>query len=408
MKTWRQNLYLIWISQFIAMMGMSLVVPFLPFFVRELGVTELREVEKWSGLAFSGPFLLSFFTTPLWGMLGDRYGRKLMAVRAIFGLSISQVLMGFSQNVVQLLIFRMIQGAVSGFIAAALAFVAANTPKDRTGYALGVLQTSTASGNVVGPFVGGALADLVGYRPIFFIVAGLCFISGILVATSVKEINHSVSDGTGQVKIADNYRFVFSLPPLRLAMLVIFLTQFSVAAIQPIFALFVETMEISKEYLATITGAIFGVIGVFTVISSPWWGKRNDKRGFKKNLVVAISGASITYALQGFATNPYHLLILRAALGFFLGGILPTLYAIISQHSPLTRRGGIMGIASSSTVLGNMVGPISGGYIAAHISIASCFFITGGILLAAAIVVQRRLNDFGEEAVDKEAAAVLK
>lgn len=393
MEIWRKNLYLIWIAQFIAMMGMSLVVPFLPFFVRELGVTELEEVEKWSGLAFSGPFLVSFFTTPFWGMLGDRYGRKLMVVRAIFGLSISQVLMGFSQNVIQLFFFRMIQGAVSGFIAAALAFVAANTPRDRTGYALGVLQTSTASGNVIGPFVGGALADLFGYRPIFFIVAGLCFVSGTLVATSVKEMDSGVNETDGRIRLVDNYRFAFSLRPLQLAMVAIFLTQFSIAVVQPIFALFVESIMITKEYLATITGAVFGVIGISMVISSPWWGKRNDRRGFKRNLVVAISGASITFALQGLATHPFHLLLLRAVLGFCLGGILPTLYAIISQHSPLARRGGIMGIASSATILGNMVGPVSGGYLAAHIGLRSCFFINGGILLAAAFMVSKYMHE---------------
>src|SRR3989304_5661176 len=129
MELWRKNLYILWGTQFLAMMGMNLVVPFLPFFIRELGVTEPAELARWSGLVFSGPFVLSFIATPIWGNLGDRYGRKIMVVRAIFGLAISQALIGLSQNVEMLFFFRMLQGAISGFIAAALALVSANTPR---------------------------------------------------------------------------------------------------------------------------------------------------------------------------------------------------------------------------------------------------------------------------------------
>src|SRR5512144_623288 len=105
MDTWRKNLYVLWGTQFLAMMGMNLVVPFLPFFIRELGVAEPAELARWSGLVFSGPFVLSFIATPIWGNLGDRYGRKIMVVRAIFGLALSQVLIGLSQDVYQLLLF---------------------------------------------------------------------------------------------------------------------------------------------------------------------------------------------------------------------------------------------------------------------------------------------------------------
>src|SRR5436309_6951838 len=121
MELWRKNLYILWGTQFLAMIGMNLVVPFLPFFIRQLGVTDQTELSRWSGMVFSGPFILSFIATPIWGTLGDRYGRKIMVVRAIFGLATSQVLIGFSQNVYQLFFFRVVQGAISGFIASALA-----------------------------------------------------------------------------------------------------------------------------------------------------------------------------------------------------------------------------------------------------------------------------------------------
>ena len=149
MDIWKRNLIIIWICQFIAMIGMSAIVPFLPLFVRELGVTSLEETAYWSGLVFAGPFFISFFLTPIWGNLGDKYGRKMMTVRAVLGLAIAQVLVGLSQDVTQLFLARLVQGLLSGFLPAAMALVAANTPKEKTGYALGLLQSATAGGTVI-------------------------------------------------------------------------------------------------------------------------------------------------------------------------------------------------------------------------------------------------------------------
>ncbi|MCI0450167.1 MAG: MFS transporter [Chlorobi bacterium] len=157
MLGWRKNLYIIWFAQLIAMIGMSMVIPFLPLFVKELGVTETAEVKRWSGLVVSGVFITAFIAIPFWGWLGDRVGKKKMVLRAILGLAVSQFLIGLSQDVVQLFIFRMLQGALSGFIAAALALVSSNTPKEKSGFAIGFLASSTAAGNLLGPFIGGML-----------------------------------------------------------------------------------------------------------------------------------------------------------------------------------------------------------------------------------------------------------
>lgn len=381
LEPWRKTLYTIWIAQFITMMGMSLVVPFLPFYVRDLGVSEPDQVARWSGLVFSGPFFISFFLIPVWGYLGDKYGRKLMVIRALFGLALSQALIGLAQNVEMLFLFRMIQGAVSGFIAAALALVSASSPREKSGYAIGLLQTATASGNIIGPLLGGSLADQIGYRPLFFIVAAICTAAGILVIRYVVEDPRSHGPGEEQSLLA-NVRHTFKSAPIRIALLVIFLSQGAVMMIQPIFALYVELLAPNQELLATLAGAVFSIAGFFMMLSAPWWGKRNDIKSYKKNLTIAIGGAAAAYALQGFVTSPYQLLPLRALQGFCMGGILPTLYSYISKHADLVHRGAIMGVASSFHVLANMVGPTAGGQLAAAIGIRQNFFITGAILLA--------------------------
>ena len=257
-----------------------MVIPFLPFYIRELGVTDGQELEFWSGLVFSGPFILSFILTPVWGVLGDRFGKKTMVLRAIFGLAVSQLLIGLSADVYQLFFFRMVQGGISGFIASSLALVSSSTPKEKSGYAIGILQTSISSGTVIGPFIGGFISDLTSYKTVFFITSAMCMVSGFLVLINVKEPPKQIS--ARRFSLVDNYKYVFSKSFLLMSMLSILFLQISITIAQPVFALFVESITTGTEYLSTLTGAIFATLGVFSVISSPWWGKRNDTKSFKK------------------------------------------------------------------------------------------------------------------------------
>jgi MFS family permease len=157
------------------MMAMSGCLPFLPLFIRQLGIEKLDEAQRWSGIINAAPFILSVITMPIWGALGDKYGRKLMVIRAIIGLAIAMALMGTAQTVWELLFYRMLQGAVSGFIAATLAFVSSSTPRQHSGYAIGLLQSTVSAGNIVGPLFGGSISDAWGMRSVFFFVGGPAF-----------------------------------------------------------------------------------------------------------------------------------------------------------------------------------------------------------------------------------------
>jgi MFS transporter, DHA1 family, multidrug resistance protein len=379
MESWKRNLYTLWAAEFLAALGMSFVIPFLPFFIRELGVKEVHEVERWAGLIFAGPFISAVFFTSFWGWLGDRYGRRLILIRALFCYAAVAFLIAYVRTVQELFFLRILQGAVSGYIAATLAIVATITPRERMGYAMGFLQTSLTTGSIIGPFIGGILADVVGYRHIFFIMAGFGTAAGFLVIFLVDEPNRSPEQAKS-TNLLSNYRFVFRSPVLLALFISSIIIQTGIMSIQPVLSLFVESLWAKTEYLATIAGAVFAVTGLASLIASPYWGKRGDRIGFKKVLTFNLLGTAATFAPHAFVQQAYQLLILRFVHGLFVGGVLPALYTLTSLNIPEERRGGIIGIVRSGILIGNIFGPISGGFLASTIGMRPLFIGTAAIL----------------------------
>ena len=384
MKKWKRNLIIIWLSQFLTMLGMSAIVPFLPLFIKELGVTSTEAAAGWSGWIFAAPFMISFFLTPVWGNLGDKYGRKLIAVRAIFGLAVAQIVVGFAPSVTYLLGGRLLQGFLSGFTPAAMALVASGSPKNKTSYALGVLQTGQASGTILGPFIGGLLADLVGYRSVFFLVSALLFLNGVIFLIFIKE------EKTGDTKrytILENARLVFSNRVLLGSSILIMLTSFGFALIRPIFVLYLERFEMNREFFSTAAGALYGIAGVFTTLFSAWWGKRAEKSGIKRNLIYAAGTVSGMYFLHLFLTSPYQVFPVRALLGLGYAGMLPLLFTIISNNTASDRKSGVMGIGSSFQILGNIGGLVLSGIVASSFGLLVPFAIAGTVFIILIIIL---------------------
>ncbi len=384
MINWKKNLYVMWICQFLAMVGMSSVVPFLPLYIRELGVTTIEETSKWSGLVFAGPFFVSLFLSSIWGNLGDKYGRKIMTIRATFGLATAQVLIGFSQDINQLFLFRMLQGGLSGFLPAAMALIASNTPEEKTGYSLGVLQSSTAAGTVLGPLLGGVIADLISFRAVFFVVAGLLVVVGFAIIIFVEEEKREKTKN--DFSFIDNWKFVLSNKIFLIPSILIMLTSLGISFVRPIFVLFVETLEINKNYLPTISGALYSIVGIFSIFSAYWWGKKVENFGLAKSIFIASLLTGIMYTFHSIISNPYLLIPVRTVLGFGYGAITSLLFTKISNNVSKDRRGGVMGIGSSFQVMGNLIGPLLGGYAGAVIGFQLSFIVTGFIFLVIAII----------------------
>jgi MFS transporter, DHA1 family, multidrug resistance protein len=379
MEAWRKNLYSLWTAQFVAMIGLSMVVPFLPLYLRELGVKGDEAVKIWSGLIFAAPFMVGAFLQPIWGGLGDRYGRKPMIVRAMMGLALANFLMGFAQTAPQLLGLRLFQGSLAGFVAPSLALMASCTPEKRMGQSLGTLQSALVTGMIVGPLLGGFLAHLMGYRLIFFGTALTCFVAALIVLRQVQEI----SDGAKKkqpARLRENLTYVFHSPTLRTMILLLILVQLSLQIATPFMSLYVEHLKVSPDYIGLMTGLVFGITGVTNALTAPMWGKRGDRIGYGKILSYSLLGMTLASLPQALVTNAYQLLALRGALGIFVSGVMPTVNTIVQRSTDEHRRGGIYGIFQSGLLVGNVFGPLLGGLLAAYLGLRMILLINGGIM----------------------------
>lgn len=379
-KIWQRNLIYIVISQFIAMIGMSSVLPFMPLYVRHLGVTNIADAQFWSGMIFAGPYFLSMIAVPIWGALGDKYGRKLMIIRALLGLAVAMVLMGFARNVHELFVLRVLQGSVSGFIAANLAFVTLNTPKEKSGFAIGLLGSATSAGNICGPIFGGIISDVIGMRYVFFVVAALCITSGILISINVVE-NNKGKESQNDETMMHKFKESIKLPNVGLLLFLIVISQAGILFTNPVFPFFVEKIGCPTNILSTVTGVLVGIVGVFNIFFAPRWGRMTDKRDYRKVLGSCSFISGIALGLQFIVSYYLYLIPFRIVAGIFISGIIPPLYVGLNKLSPDKYKGSIMGFASSATLLGSLFAYVVCAAISPFISIQICFVISGVLLL---------------------------
>jgi MFS family permease len=376
---WRQNLNALWIAQFLAMVASNACLPFFPLYVRNLGITDMADAKLWSGLVTAGPFFLSIVTVPLWGSLGDKHGRKNMIVRAIIGLTVTLFLMGFVQNVWQLFALRVLQGAVAGFVAASLGLVASMTPEKSSGYAMGFLQSSVSAGTVIGPLIGGLVSDAFGLRPLFYIIGALGFIATTIVVALVRDTSSSDEEPEKGYSVMDNLRFVWITSPLRSLLLFVFLTQAATALTLPIMAYFLESLGTPSQLLATVTGSMVGIVGVVTTASTILWGRWNTKKPYHITLLIALPMLALATIAQAFMPSYEWLYPWRIVLGIFGGATIPTLYAALTKFSPSERRSGVMGLASSAVLLGNLLSPLLCSLMAVQLGVVWSFVLSGAL-----------------------------
>ena len=382
MEQWRKNVYILWVALFFFMASMSMVIPFLPLYIQELGVTDKDAVTIWTGIIFGVNFLSAFIFSPIWGTLADRYGRKLMLLRSGFGMMVTIGLMGLASNPLQLLLLRFVNGMISGFMPAAISLTATNTPKEKSGYALGMLQSGGVAGTIFGPFIGGILAEFISFHQIFYITSAVIGIVTIAVMLFVKEDFKKV-EVKKKTSLKGGFATIIKTEPLPALFTVGFLIQFSIMSAQPQMSLYVQEIHPSGQYIAFFAGLVPAVTGFANMLASPWLGKLGDQKGSQYVLFYSMVGATAFLIPQAFVTSITGLLISRFLFGLAIGGLLPSVNALIRRSAPAGQESATYGYSNSALFLGNMLGPVLGGLIASFLSVravllfgAALFFIS--------------------------------
>ena len=387
MATWKRNLYVIWAAELTAIAGFAVMGSFLPYYVQDLGVTEPNAVRLWSGAVFAAHAVTMTIFAPIWGALADRYGRKLMVERAMFGGAVVLTLMGFVQNVQQLILLRAVQGALTGTVTAAMALVASTAPRERSGYALGLLQMAVWSGASVGPMIGGLVADTWGYRATFWVTGSLLFVAGLTVWRFVHEDFHPVSrqDG-GQdgfwdgVKLVLHDRGLLSLFSIRL------LVRMATRLMAPVLPLFIQEIAVETVRIASLTGLVSGVRAALGAVGSVTLGRASDRLGYRRVLLACTTGVVLLYVPQFFVTTPWQLLVLQGALGLVMSGVLASISAMMSTLAPEGRQGAVYGVDASVVSTANAVGPMLGASVAAAWGLRAPFLLAAGAFALATIM----------------------
>ncbi|MFI4949071.1 MAG: MFS transporter [Alphaproteobacteria bacterium] len=394
---WQYTLWAMVGIQFVMTVANSMLTPILPLFLPVLGVRSDTAIDIWAGVLNGTTSFVAAFASPLWGQLADRHGRKLMLMRSSLAIGLFTALMGASGNVWQFFGCRALMGVFAGFSSAAISLVASQVPEGRLGYSLGWLYTGQLVGSLIGPMIGGILADLTGsYRIPFYITAAMIFLTMALTWFTVREEFTRPARGVGHRSTVAGFVALVTTPALLALFLVLLMAQFGVRTVQPIVTLYVKEMVGAAPNIATLAGIAFSITGLANVISAPFLGNRSDRIGYRRVLLICLAGGTLMTLPQAFTHNYLVFTAERFGVGLFIGGLLPTANALVGRQVSRADRGAVYGLTSSAMFMGNSLGPLMGGAIAASFGLRWVFLLTAAVMAANLVWVYYRVPEFRE------------
>jgi len=403
--SWKRSFYILWVAEVVAIIGFQVVQPFLPYYIQELGIEDLSQAVLWSGRMGTAAGLAMAVSSPIWGGLADRFGRKPMVVRAMLGGGLAALAMAYVTSVQGLLATRLLQGALAGTVTACITLVSTTTPRPHLGFALGMMQGAFMFGAALGPLMGGPLISRFGYHTCFVVSGVLVLIAGLAVHIFVSEnfVRAEGSTGGGAGLWRDAVRLLRN-PPFRLVLMAVTMMQFAFAFVMPVIPLFLQSLA-QTDHIEALAGPIFGASMLMGGISSVVMGKWSESFGAKRTLQSGLIGAAVFYAAQGLSTTVPMLAVLLILGGAVSGAIRPVANTLIARIVPEADRGKAFGVVTSAAALGWAAGPLAGGYLAAEAGFRMVFFVTAALFLMLAAWVYYSMRGIGEPLRSQAASA---
>ena len=391
MPDWKRTLYIMFTAQLLSAVGFSMIFPFLPKYVEALGSQFDLSIVFLAGAVFSAQAITMAIASPIWGALADRFGRKLMVQRALFGGAVLLLAMAFATSAEVLVGLRALQGLVTGTVAAANALVAASAPRERTGYAMGFLQVGTWSGVALGPLLGGLLADAYGYNVAFYFTAALLFAGGLLVLFFVKEKRAPLAGK--RVKMVAEWQHVLSAPGVNLVFFFRFMTWLSRNILVPYLPLFIAFLLVDESRANTLTGAVIAAASVAGTVAAIVLGRLGDRVGHRIVVVSCTAAATLFFIPQVWVTNVWQLLVLQALTGAAAGGVMPSLAALLNHYTTPGEEGAVYGLDNSVIAVSRALAPMVGAVVVYFGGFRALFLAAAVLIGVTAVLAYLKLPD---------------
>ena len=377
-RYWYRNLWVCVVGSFTTIIAMTLLLPFLPLYIEQLGVKEPKEIAQWSGIAYGATFFTAAIVAPFWGRLSDRYGRKIMLIRASLGMAIAMGMMGMAQDVWQLVALRLLAGFLGGYASGSMLLVAAQAPKARSGWALGIMSSGIMAGNLVGPLIGGTMPTLIGIRSTFLYAGAIIFLTFLATLFLIKEdtgVGKTNGNGAPVEGVTEvDKRAVMAMLATGLLLMVCNMS------IEPIITIFIGEL-VEHDYVTLIAGLTMSAAALGSILSASYLGKLADRYGHWNVIIGCMLVAALLLIPQSFVTDAWQIVALRFLMGIALGGLLPCIASVIRHSVPDSHTGRMLGLSTSSQYMGQVAGPVAGGFFGGHFGMRSVFLGTCCLML---------------------------
>ena len=392
METWKRTVYISLVCVFCIAFGVSQLAPILPLYFHNLGVQTPEAMSLWSGLATGATYIIVCLAAPFWGRVADKKGRKITLIRSSFGMALCNILIAFQTTPEGVVLIRLVQGLVSGFYSASITLIASESPIERTGWALGLLASANLAGSLIGPLLGGYIADTVGIRNDFIIVGTLMGLAGVLATIFIHE-NYVPQPNPEKLSIRKLKEQIPEFNSIVALCVASFIYAICIMSLQPVISVYIKGIVPSDtENLAFIAGAVFSAMGIAQLMSSSPLGKLVDKIGPRKVLVVSLIYVGILNIPQAYVSDVYQLAIIRFLQGFGLGGMLPALNTYLSSKTPREFTGQVFSYNQSCLFFGYFLGSVGGASLMAWLGFTTLFWVSGGLFIISALWIGFKLK----------------
>lgn len=392
METWKRTVYISLVCVFCTAFGVSQLAPILPLYFHDLGVQTPEAMSLWSGLATGATYIIVCLAAPFWGRVADKKGRKITLIRSSFGMALCNALIAFQTTPEGVVLIRLVQGLVSGFYSASITLIASESPIERTGWALGLLASANLAGSLIGPLLGGYIADTVGIRNDFIIVGTLMGLAGVLATIFIHE-NYVPQPNPEKLSIRKLKEQIPEFNSIVALCVASFIYAICIMSLQPVISVYIKGIVPSDtENLAFIAGAVFSAMGIAQLMSSSPLGKLVDKIGPRKVLVVSLIYVGILNIPQAYVSDVYQLAIIRFLQGFGLGGMLPALNTYLSSKTPREFTGQVFSYNQSCLFFGYFLGSVGGASLMAWLGFTTLFWVSGGLFIISALWIGFKLK----------------